>query len=211
MNGIEARGFARKNDDGRNADRRLANRRLQPLGHLTAVRNLTLRWWRVPTPGHVDRSREGVIVRDLIRAGRIALRSTIAGQDAGVHKGTAHKAGTIQTSWKNCDHQRNTVIDPDAQRRALDAVLATRQANANANASAAAETRELLREDINRLQKEVLITSSIAAEVFFALLASDPERAWHVSESVLLQHEKYRNDSRFPNIRDLLSTFSRVS
>ena len=33
---IETRGFARKNDDGRNADRRLANRRLQPLGHLTA-------------------------------------------------------------------------------------------------------------------------------------------------------------------------------
>jgi hypothetical protein len=28
--------FTRKNDDGRNADRRLANRRLQPLGHLTA-------------------------------------------------------------------------------------------------------------------------------------------------------------------------------
>jgi hypothetical protein len=139
----------------------------------------------------------------------IALRSTIAGRNAGVHKGTAHKAGTIQTSWKNCDHQRNTVIDPDAQRRALDAVLATRQGNANA--SAAAETRELLREDIDRLQKEVLITSSIAAEVLSALLASDPERAWRVSESVLLQHEKYRNDSRFPNIRDLLSTFSRVS
>jgi hypothetical protein len=32
---IETRGFARKNGDGRNADRRLANRRLQPLGHLT--------------------------------------------------------------------------------------------------------------------------------------------------------------------------------
>ena len=78
-------------------------------------------------------------------------------------------------------------------------------------ASAAAEARELLREDIDRLQKELLITSSIAAEVFSALLASDPERAWRVSESVLLQHEKYRNDSRFPNIRDLLSTFSRVS
>jgi hypothetical protein len=27
--------FARKNENGRNADRRLANRRLQPLGHLT--------------------------------------------------------------------------------------------------------------------------------------------------------------------------------
>lgn len=34
---IEVRGFARKNDDGRNADRRLANHRLQPLGHLTAA------------------------------------------------------------------------------------------------------------------------------------------------------------------------------
>ena len=100
------------------------------------------------------------------------------------------------------------MIDPDAQRRALDAVLATRQATATASA---AEARELLREDIDRLQKELLITSSIAAEVFSALLASDPERAWRVSESVLLQHEKYRNDSRFPNIRDLLSTFSRVS
>jgi hypothetical protein len=100
------------------------------------------------------------------------------------------------------------VIDPDAQGCALDAVLAARQATANANA--AAESRELLREDVDRLQKELLITSSIASEVFSALFASDPERAWRVSESVLLQHEKYRNDSRFPNIRDLLSTFSGV-
>jgi hypothetical protein len=100
------------------------------------------------------------------------------------------------------------MIDPDAQRRVHDAGLATAQASANA--SAAAETRELLREDIDRLQKELLITSSIAAELFSTLLASDPERAWRVSESVLSQHEKYRNDSRFPNIRDLLSTFSRV-
>jgi hypothetical protein len=100
------------------------------------------------------------------------------------------------------------VIDPDAQGCALDAVLAARQATANANA--AAESRELLREDVDRLQKELLITSSIAPEVCSALLASDPERAWRVSESVLLQHEKYRNDSRFPNIRDLLSTFSGV-
>lgn len=99
------------------------------------------------------------------------------------------------------------MMDPDAQRRAYDAGLATAQANANA--SAAAETRELLREDIDRLQKELLITSSIAAELFSTLLASDPEGAWRVSESVLSQHEKYRNDSRFPSIRDLLSTFSR--
>jgi len=47
-----------------------------------------------------------------------------------------------------------------------------------------------------RLQKELLITSSIAAEVFSALLASDPERARR-SESVLIQHEKYRNDPGF--------------
>ena len=101
------------------------------------------------------------------------------------------------------------MFEPDDQRRALDAMLATRQATATA--SATAEARERLREDIDRLQKELLITSSIAAEVFSALLASDPERAWRVSESVLLQHEKYRNDCCFPNIRDLLSTFSRIS
>jgi hypothetical protein len=81
-----------------------------------------------------------------------------------------------------------------------------------ATASAAAEARELLREDIDRLQKELLIISSICRlPVIVALLNSDPERAWRVSESVLLQHEKYRNDSCFPNIRDLLSTFSRIS
>jgi hypothetical protein len=38
---IETRGFARKNEDGREADRRLANRRLQPLGHLTATFKFT--------------------------------------------------------------------------------------------------------------------------------------------------------------------------
>ena len=101
------------------------------------------------------------------------------------------------------------MFDPDSQRRALDAVLATRQATANA--SAAAEARELLREDIDRLQKELLIISSIAAEVFSGLLASDPERAWRVSESILFHHEKYRNDSCFPNIRDLLARLSRIS
>ena len=56
-----------------------------------------------------------------------------------------------------------------------------------------------------------LITSPMAAEVFSALRASDPERAWRLSELVLLQHEKYRNDSRLPDLRDLLSMFSRVS
>jgi hypothetical protein len=34
---LRPRGFARKNGDGRNADRRFANRRLQPLGHLTVA------------------------------------------------------------------------------------------------------------------------------------------------------------------------------
>jgi hypothetical protein len=32
---MATRRFTGKNDDGRNADRRLANHRLQPLGHLT--------------------------------------------------------------------------------------------------------------------------------------------------------------------------------
>jgi hypothetical protein len=39
---IETRGFVRKNGDGRNADRRLANHRLQLLGHLTAARGLSV-------------------------------------------------------------------------------------------------------------------------------------------------------------------------
>ena len=33
---VETLGFVRKNEDGREAGRRLANRRLRPLGHLTA-------------------------------------------------------------------------------------------------------------------------------------------------------------------------------
>jgi hypothetical protein len=33
---VETVGFARKNEDVREADVRLANRRLRPLGHLTA-------------------------------------------------------------------------------------------------------------------------------------------------------------------------------
>ena len=33
---IKTRGFARKNENGRQADRRLANRRFRPLSHLTA-------------------------------------------------------------------------------------------------------------------------------------------------------------------------------
>jgi hypothetical protein len=40
---VEAIEFARKNTNGRQADRRLANRRLQPLGHLTADGKYTLR------------------------------------------------------------------------------------------------------------------------------------------------------------------------
>ena len=40
---VEMVGFVRKIDDGREADFRLANRRLQPLGHLTAARNLSIR------------------------------------------------------------------------------------------------------------------------------------------------------------------------
>ena len=39
----ENEGFTRKIEDVREADFRLANRRLQPLGHLTAARNLSIR------------------------------------------------------------------------------------------------------------------------------------------------------------------------
>jgi hypothetical protein len=58
---IETRGFARKNKNGREADRRLANQRLQPLGHLTAARKLNINEiatyapatdWRSPLYSH---------------------------------------------------------------------------------------------------------------------------------------------------------------
>src|SRR4029450_2695425 len=39
---IETVRFVRKNEDGGEADRRLANHRLQPLGHLTAARKLSI-------------------------------------------------------------------------------------------------------------------------------------------------------------------------
>ena len=39
----ESEGFTRKIDNGREAEIRLANHRLQPLGHLTAARNLSIR------------------------------------------------------------------------------------------------------------------------------------------------------------------------
>jgi hypothetical protein len=74
---------------------------------------------------------------------------------------------------------------------------------------AAAETRELLREDMGRLRKELLVISSIAAELYSTLPASDPERARYVSESLFTQHERYQDDPHFPNVRDLLATFSR--
>ena len=40
---IETAGFVRKIEDRREAAFRLANHRLQPLGHLTAARNLSIR------------------------------------------------------------------------------------------------------------------------------------------------------------------------
>ena len=39
---IETEGFAKKIEDVREADFRLANHRLQPLGHLTAARKLSI-------------------------------------------------------------------------------------------------------------------------------------------------------------------------
>ena len=100
------------------------------------------------------------------------------------------------------------MIDPDAQRRAFDAVVETDCANAHA--TAAAETRDLLREEMGRLRKELLVISSIAAELYSALLTVDPECARYVSESLLSKHERYQDDPHLPNIGDLLATLSRL-
>ena len=62
------------------------------------------------------------------RGGASPQKHDPPGNTAGVHKWTARIVRRKTDSQKNCDRQRNTVFDPDAQRRALDAVLATRQA-----------------------------------------------------------------------------------
>lgn len=100
------------------------------------------------------------------------------------------------------------MIDFDAQRRTFNAIRGIE--DANARATAAAETCDLLREDIRRLRKELLITTSIATELFSALVHADSERAWQVSDSVLSDHREYRESCDFPDVRDLLSTFSRI-
>jgi hypothetical protein len=104
--------------------------------------------------------------------------------------------------------QATAMIDPDAQRRAFEAAVETD--GMRARATAAAETCELLREDMGRLRKELSVISSIAAELFSTLVESNPERAQGVSESVLSKHERYRDDPCFCNVRDLLATFSRL-
>ena len=71
--------------------------------------------------------------------------------------------------------QASAMIDPDAQRRAVDAAVETDRASARA--PTAAEACDLLRADMRRLRQEVLVISSIAAELFPTLPASGPGRA----------------------------------
>jgi hypothetical protein len=100
------------------------------------------------------------------------------------------------------------MIDPDAQRRAFDAVVESDCANAHA--TAAEETRESLRENMGWLRKELLVISSIAAELYSTLVSADPEWARFVSKSLLSQHERYQDDPHLPNVGDLLATISRL-
>src|SRR5688572_12492524 len=100
------------------------------------------------------------------------------------------------------------MIDDDPHRHAFDAQMQAHAANSRANA--AAETCDLLREDLSRLEKEVSITAAIASEAFSALLAGDPERAGRLSQSVLSQYEKYRDSREFPSVSELLNRFGRV-
>src|SRR5687767_4218957 len=98
------------------------------------------------------------------------------------------------------------MIDDDTRRHVFDALIEAHAANARANPTT--ETCDLLRADLSRLEKEVLISASIAREAFSALLGGDPQGAGRLSQSVLSQYEKYRDNCEFPNVSELLAGFA---
>ena len=101
------------------------------------------------------------------------------------------------------------MIEDDAQRRVVDA---ERQANAAiARAEAATASRDLARESVHRLEREVSIAVAIASETLSILAKLDPWSASRFSESVLFHYEKYQNNRDFPSIADLLTRVAKVS
>ena len=100
------------------------------------------------------------------------------------------------------------MIDRDADRRVFDAENQAHAASARAEATA--ESRDIARDNANRLQKEVSIAVAIASETISMLAKLDRWSASRFSESVLSQYGKYENSREFPNIADLLTHVARV-
>ena len=100
------------------------------------------------------------------------------------------------------------MIDDEAHRRAFDAEIQAHAATARADA--AVETRDFLREDLNRLEKEASIAVSIAGEIFSTVLFTHPRLAGRLSQSILSQYGRYQDNRRFPNVGELLDRLGSV-
>jgi hypothetical protein len=99
------------------------------------------------------------------------------------------------------------MFDSDVYRQAFDAE--NRASTANARAEAASNSRDALREDLARLQKEAALAIVIAGEAFAALLSLDPRRADALAQTLLSQYGKYRDSREYPNLSGLLLTIVR--
>lgn len=100
------------------------------------------------------------------------------------------------------------MIDDEAHRRAFDAEIQAHAATARADA--AVETRDFLRDDRHRLEKEASIAVSIAGEIFSTLLFTHPRLADRLSQSILSQYEQYQDNCKFPNVCELLDRLATV-
>lgn len=61
-----------------------------------------------------------------------------------------------------------------------------------------------LRRDCRLLEKETAVSASIALDMFRALRAADANRAVDMCDRMIFQYGRFRDQSSFPNLRDLL-------
>lgn len=98
-------------------------------------------------------------------------------------------------------------MDLDAFRDAYDA--RNRAAAADARAEAVSISRDQLRADVVRLEKEVVLATAIARETVATLVSLDGERASRCVSALVVQYDSYLADARFPNVNDLLASLRR--
>jgi len=67
-----------------------------------------------------------------------------------------------------------------------------------------ADDIDRLRRECTRLEKEAVVSASIALDLFQALRAADAQVAGETRTRIMFRYGRYRDDDGFPNLRDLL-------